>query len=74
MEKHWTSTKFTLPPNGILVYTKIDDENGVRNEQELTLKGNLWFGNDGNYVYYKPTHWAYIEKDKTVSWKSKYNY
>lgn len=38
--------------------TKIDDECGVRNEQTLIRKGNLWFFPDESmYVYYTPTHW-----------------
>lgn len=38
--------------------TKVDDEKGVRNEQELKRQGNLWFVPDGSmYVYYTPTHW-----------------
>lgn len=38
--------------------TKIDDADGIRNEQELKLVGKLWFLPDGSmYVYYTPTHW-----------------
>lgn len=51
----------SLPPEGKLVYTKIDDTNGCRNEGKLYRKGNLWFVPDGSiYVYYTPTHWAPI--------------
>ncbi len=47
-----------LPPDGEIVMTKIDDENGCRNEQKLKRQGNLWFTPDGSmYVYYRPTHW-----------------
>ena len=49
-----------LAPDGILVETKIDDENGVRNIQKMMRRGNLWI-NAGEpnemYVYYTPTHW-----------------
>jgi len=46
-------------PEGIVVKTKIHDENGSRNEQNLKRSGNLWFIPDGSmYVYYRPTHWA----------------
>lgn len=47
-----------LPPDGVIVETKIDDVDGVRNEQRLKRIGNLWFVPDGSiYVYYAPTHW-----------------
>lgn len=54
----WTSTSNKLPPEGIIVNTKIDDNNGLRNEQKLKRVGGLWFLPDGDmYVYYTPTHW-----------------
>lgn len=54
----WNQTNTTLPENGVIVDTKIDDENGVRNEQPLKRQNNLWFFPDGSmYVYYTPTHW-----------------
>ena len=43
-------------PEGVLVMTKIDDANGVRNEQTLSKQGNLWFSGS-MYVYYHPTHY-----------------
>lgn len=50
-----------LPPNGKIVMTKVDDANGVRNEQELKRSNNLWFFPDGSmYVYYTPTHWRSV--------------
>lgn len=45
-------------PKDVLIWTKIDDNNGERNIQQMTLKGNLWWI-DGMYVYYSPTHWSY---------------
>lgn len=46
-------------PNGVVVSTKIDDSNGVRNVQKLKRDGNLWWMPCGTmYVYYQPTHWA----------------
>lgn len=46
-------------PEGIIVNTKIDDKNGMRNEQTLRRKGRLWWVPDWSmYVYYTPTHWA----------------
>jgi hypothetical protein len=57
----WNPTHQSLPDNGIVVETKIDDGNGVRNEQTLKRSNNLWFFPDGSmYVYYTPTHWRYL--------------
>ena len=54
----WISTTNELPPDGDEVNTKIDDANGIRNEQALVRQGNLWFFPDRSmYVYYAPTHW-----------------
>jgi len=48
-------------PEGVVVETKIDDANGVRNEGKLKRQGNLWFVPDGSmYVYYRPTHWREV--------------
>ena len=56
----WHQTLYELPPEGVTVYTKIDDERGCRNEGKLYRRGNLWFLSDGSmYVYYMPTHWRY---------------
>lgn len=45
-------------PERKVVQTKIDDERGSRNEQDLKRIGNLWFFPSGDvYVYYTPTHW-----------------
>lgn len=58
---NWISTNQQLPPNGVIVETKIDDKDGVRNIQDLKLSdGRIWFLPDGKmYVYYRPTHWRY---------------
>lgn len=54
----WITCEDQLPPNGQEVQTKIDDNNGLRNEQNLRRQGNLWWFPDGSmYVYYFPTHW-----------------
>jgi hypothetical protein len=54
----WRRVADAWPPNGMVVDTKIDDEQGTRNEQPLRRDGLLWFVPDGSmYVYYKPTHW-----------------
>lgn len=45
-------------PFSVAVETKIDDGNGVRNEQKLIRRGELWWLPDHSmYVYYAPTHW-----------------
>ena len=57
----WTSCDFRMPHEGVVVMTKIDDAQGVRNEAKLVFKNNLWWFDDMSmYVYYRPTHWAYL--------------
>ena len=54
----WIKVTDQKPPEGKIVKTKIDDEKGVRNEQNLIYKSNLWWHEDMYmYVYYTPTHW-----------------
>lgn len=54
----WKRTKDELPPDNLVVETKIDDKNGARNKTTLKRKGQLWFAPDSSfYVYYTPTHW-----------------
>jgi len=58
----WKTVRDELPPAGEVVDTKIDDADGIRNEQPLKqISGNrLWWFPDGSmYVYYTPTHWRY---------------
>lgn len=73
----WINCEASLPPVGVIVETKIDDTNGVRNEQQLKRyrreanTRDLWFLPDGSmYVYYTPTHWreaspSEIQGDRT---------
>lgn len=57
----WNSVQNILPPENLVVQTKIDDENGIRNESKLKRVGNLWFVEDGSvYIYYRPTHWRLV--------------
>jgi Protein of unknown function (DUF551) len=56
----WIPCVKQLPDDGTLVMTKIDNEDGLRNEAELTRRGNLWFSGE-MYVYYRPTHWRPIK-------------
>jgi len=46
-------------PEGVLILTKIDDANGVRNEQTMKRIGRLWYAGE-MYVYYTPTHWKTV--------------
>jgi hypothetical protein len=59
--KPWIRLQDQLPPDKALVETKIDDERGCRNEQQLQLHNNLWWHPDMSmYVYYTPTHWRNV--------------
>lgn len=61
MKNRWKSTQTVLPPENVLVHTKIDDKHGCRNEQKLMRVGNIWVIESGRmYVYYCPTHWREI--------------
>ena len=56
---NWISIKTSLPPEGKVVDTKIDDGKGERNTGKLVRKGGLFFLPDMSmYVYYTPTHWC----------------
>jgi hypothetical protein len=45
-------------PEGVAVRTRIKDEHGVRNEQELIRRGRFWWMTDSSmYVYYTPTEY-----------------
>ncbi len=58
LARKWTPTADTLPPEGVLVETKIDDGRECRNEGKLRRYDNLWFlPGRFVYVYYEPTHW-----------------
>jgi len=60
----WIPTAVELPPEGVVVDTKIDDANCCRNEQPMKRRGRLWwFADDSMYVYYTPTHWKYVVED-----------
>jgi len=54
----WIRIADQLPPENKVVLTKIEDDQSIRNVQELKRRKNLWFVPDGSvYVYYTPTHW-----------------
>lgn len=66
---NWTSTSLLPPPNGVFVHTMIRDEKGERNHQKMKLQNNLWFCEDGTYVYYTPTHWMKVrELERNYNW------
>jgi hypothetical protein len=55
----WIKTADRRPTNGSIVKTKIDDDRGVRNVDELLFRNNMWWEPTGQvYVYYTPTHWS----------------
>jgi hypothetical protein len=54
-------------PEGVIVETKIDDEQGVRNVEMLRRSENLWFIPGGMYVYYRPTHFRLILSKASAS-------
>ena len=59
--REWIKTSEQLPPENVIVETKIHDEKYCRNETMLIRKGKLWFLPDKSmYVYYTPTHWRSI--------------
>lgn len=53
-------------PEGIEVDTKIDDKKGERNVQSMKRSGNMWFIDNGMYVYYRPTHWRTLSAQRTL--------
>lgn len=62
VQNPWISVRETLPEEHKVVMTKIDDSDGVRNEQPLKRMHNLWWTPDSAmYVYYNPTHWHPID-------------
>ena len=64
---NWQTTD--TAPEKVPVMTKIDDQNGCRNEQALTRQGRLWFYPDMSmYVYYTPTHWKPINQAPEGEW------
>lgn len=65
----WIKITDQLPPEGVVVMTKIHDEAGERNMQPLVLVNNklagklFFFPDRSMYIYYTPTHWAYINQN-----------
>jgi len=54
----WIRCANRRPDEGVVVETKIDDAQGVRNEQRLVRSRGMWFMEDMvMYIYYNPTHW-----------------
>lgn len=65
----WNLTKDVKPKEGEKVMTKICDQNGERNLQEMTYRSGLWWTDGGLYVYYEPTHWIELYKYESKSSK-----
>ena len=64
MVKTWIPCSKLLPPELLAVETKIEDDNGVRNEQPLKFWRNLWWlPNMTMYVYFTPTHWRELNAE-----------
>ena len=64
----WALTTEILPPEGVVVKTKIHDHDGERNVTPLKRSGKLWFFPDaGMYVYYTPTHWKALESTRAAT-------
>lgn len=63
---------YDTAPESAVVMTKIDDQDGVRNEQPLKKIGNLWYISDGSmYVYHRPTHWRPMTPAEIVECKDR---
>lgn len=59
-EQVWKRITKDSPKPGVVVLTKLHDDYGERNVQDLKRQkiGRLWFFPDGSmYVHYTPTHW-----------------
>ena len=57
-DEPWISIKDRVAPVGVVIETKIDDANGIRNVEDLVFDNPLWYFPDHKmYVYYTPTHW-----------------
>ncbi|MDD3644378.1 MAG: hypothetical protein PHR19_02500 [Bacteroidales bacterium] len=76
--KEWIKCSDRLPKECLIVETKIDDNDGLRNEQDLKIIGSLWWLADNSvYVYYKPTHWRekmkYLNQENNDAYKDNLN-
>lgn len=58
---NWKRISSIPPPENRVVKTKISDDIGERNEQNLIFKDGRWWTADlAMYVYYIPTHWLQV--------------
>jgi len=65
MSDGWIKCSDYLPDEGLVVQTKLDDENGCRNGQPLKRLGGLWLLPDVPFnTNYTPTHWRPINEVK----------
>lgn len=59
----WKKVDQELPPEDVIVQTKIDDVDGCRDKRLLCMHKERWvIPGTGMYIYYTPTHWRYSEK------------
>ena len=56
----WYKVSDKLPPEEKLVKTKIEGEEGKREQDELYYKDNQWRFENGEKADYIPTHWTFI--------------
>jgi hypothetical protein len=67
----WKRCEHITPPQGILLWTKIEDKDGTRNKEVLIFDRGLWWMKDRSmYVYYTPTHWAFLDYETESFLKS----
>lgn len=61
LDDTWISVRSRKPPEGVLVWTKIDDQGEIRDMQKLIYEKKLWwFSNRAMYLYCTPTHWKHL--------------
>jgi len=61
----WHNTLKELPPENIPVETRVNDKNGIGNQQILTRKNNRFFADNDLLCYYTPNEWRYIDRENT---------
>ncbi len=67
MIDNWIHTLTDLPPDHLIVATKIHDQYSCRHEQMLYMAGRFWYHPDGTYVYTTPTHWRRLGHPSPVT-------
>jgi hypothetical protein len=58
----WTRCRDRLPPENVVVETRVSDHRGISRSRFLKRVGRLWFVPDGSdFVNRPPTHWKLRE-------------